>query len=71
MNGSGAEYRSVHGHVVELNRLGGVTPALDVVPRPRGFVLAFKRDSRTTVLVGTPYRRSVGWAMRRLVLDSL
>ena len=70
-NGSGSEYRSVHGHVVELNWLGGVTPGLEVLPHPRGFVLAFKRNSRTTVLVGTPYRRSVGWAMRRLALDSL
>jgi hypothetical protein len=70
-NGTSLEYHSVHGRVVELNWLGGITPALDVLPRPRGFVLTFKRNSRTTVLVGTPYRRSVGWAMRRLALDSL
>jgi hypothetical protein len=66
--GVAAEYHAAG--KVELNWLGGVKPDAEVIPRPAGYVLTFKRDSRTTVLVGTPYRVSIGRAMRRLALKS-
>jgi hypothetical protein len=65
-----AEYRATPAGRVELNWLDGVTPDAEVIPHPAAYVLTFKRDSRTTVLVGTPYRVSVARAMRRLALAS-
>jgi hypothetical protein len=65
-----AEYHATPAGTVELNWLDGVTPNAEVVPHPAAYVLTFKRDSRTTVLVGTPYRVSVARAMRRLALAS-
>jgi hypothetical protein len=67
---NGAEYRSTPGGKVELNWLGGFAPDVETVPHPEGYVLTLKRESRTTVLVGTPYRVSVARAMRRLALAS-
>jgi hypothetical protein len=67
---SRAEYHATPAGKVELNWVGGITPDTEVVPHPAAYVLTFKRGSRTTVLVGTPYRVSVGRAMRRLALES-
>jgi hypothetical protein len=68
--GNRAEYDATPAGKVELNWLAGVGPATHVVSHPAGYVLTFKRDSRTTVLVGTPYRVSVAHGMRQLAVKS-